>query len=58
VDAEHQRDVVRGKRVALAASVEKNPAKLRIAGRCQAIERHSGKRYPPARDAMEQRRIR
>ena len=58
VDAEHQRDVVRGKRIALAASVEKNPAKLRIAGRCQAIERHSGKRYPPARDAMEQRRIR
>ena len=58
VDAEHERDVVRGKRIASAASEEKNPAKLRIAGRCQAIERHSGKRYPPARDPMEQRRIR
>lgn len=58
VDAEHQRDLVRGKRIALAASVDKNPAKLRIAGRCQAIERHGGKRYPPAGDVMEQRRIR
>jgi hypothetical protein len=58
VDAQHQRDLVRGKRTALAASVDQNPAKLRIAGRCQAIERHSGKRYPPASDVMEQRRIR
>lgn len=58
VDTEHQCDVVRGKRIALAASVEKDPAKLRIAGRCQAIERHSRKRYPPAGDVMEQRRIR
>jgi hypothetical protein len=58
VDAQHQRDLVRGKRIALAASVDENPAKLRIAGRCQAIERHSGKRYPPAGDLMEQRRIR
>jgi hypothetical protein len=58
VDAQHQRSLVRGKRIASAASVEKDPAKLRIAGRCQAIERHSGKRYPPSGDVMEQRRIR
>ena len=58
VDTEHQRNVARGKRIALAASVEKDPAKLRIAGRCQAIERHSGKSYPPAGDVMDQRRIR
>ena len=58
VDTEHQRNVARGKRIALAASVEKDPAKLRIAGRCQAIERHGGKRYPPAGGVMEQRRIR
>jgi hypothetical protein len=58
VDAQHQRGLVRGKRIASAASVDEKPAKLRIAGRCQAIERHSGKRYPPARDVMEQRRIR
>jgi hypothetical protein len=58
VDAEPERDLVRGKGIALAASVEKDPAKLRIAGRCQAIERHGRKSYPPARDVMEQRRIR
>jgi hypothetical protein len=58
VDTEHARNVVRSKRIAPAASVEKNPAKLRIAGRCQAIERHGRKRYPPAGNVMEQRRIR
>jgi hypothetical protein len=58
VDAQRPRDLVRSKGIALAASVDENPAKLRIAGRCQAIERHSAKRYPPAGDVMEQRRIR
>jgi hypothetical protein len=41
VNAEHERDLVRGKRIAPASRVEENPAKLGIAGRCETVERHS-----------------
>jgi hypothetical protein len=36
--------LVSDKPFASAACVEKNPAKLGIAGRCEAVERHNGKR--------------
>jgi hypothetical protein len=67
VDAERERDLVSGKRVVLGARVEKYPAKLGIAGRCEAVERHSGEKLPvgqmrelarrAARRGDEQRRI-
>jgi hypothetical protein len=49
VGAERERDLVRGERILLRPRVEKHPAKLGIAGRCQAVERHSGETLPAAR---------
>jgi hypothetical protein len=42
VNAEKERGVVRGKWLAPASRVEKHPPKLGVAGRCKAVERHSG----------------
>jgi hypothetical protein len=44
MNAELRGRLVRNKPFASAARVEKNPAKLGIAGRCEAIERHSAER--------------
>jgi hypothetical protein len=48
MNTDHHGDVISGKRIAAAARVEQNPAKLGIAGRCEAIERHSGEKLPAA----------
>jgi hypothetical protein len=40
VEAEGESGVMRSKRIAPGAGVEQNPAKLRIAGRCESVERH------------------
>jgi hypothetical protein len=44
MNAERHGRLVSNKPFASAACVEKNPAKMGIAGRCEAVERHSGKR--------------
>jgi hypothetical protein len=44
MNAELRGRLVRNKPFASAARVEKNPAKLGVAGRCEAIERHSAER--------------
>jgi hypothetical protein len=44
MNAERGGRLVSTKPFASAACVDKNPAKLGIAGRCEAVERHSGKR--------------
>src|SRR5215207_1031285 len=49
VDTERRGDIVRGERIAAAAREEQKPAKLGIAGRCEAIERHTLRTYPSAR---------
>jgi hypothetical protein len=46
VNAECHCDVVRGQRLAPTARVEENPAKLGIAGRCEAVERHRAETLP------------
>jgi hypothetical protein len=56
VNAERQRDFVRGKRIVPRARVEKDPAKLGIAGRCEAVERHSGEKLPVGRACELSRR--
>jgi len=44
MNAERRSRLVRNKRFPSAARVEENPAKLGIAGRCEAVERHSSER--------------
>jgi hypothetical protein len=44
MNAERDGRLVSNKPLASAACVEKNPAKLGVAGRCEAVERHNGKR--------------
>jgi hypothetical protein len=50
MDAEGRRSLGGRKRIALGARVQKDAAELGIARRCEAIERHSRKSYPPARE--------
>jgi hypothetical protein len=49
MNAERDRDLVDAKRVASAARVQKNPAKLRVAGRCEAVKRHRARTLPAER---------
>jgi hypothetical protein len=44
MNAERGGRLVRSKPFTSAACIQKNPAKLGVAGRCEAVERHSGKR--------------
>jgi hypothetical protein len=44
MNAERRSRLVRNKPVGSAARVEKDPAKLRIAGRCETVERHGTQR--------------
>jgi hypothetical protein len=48
MNAEYHGNIIGRKWIAAAACVEKDPAKLGIAGRCEAVERHSRERYPAA----------
>ena len=53
VNAERRRGLVRGKRLAPTARVEQNPAKLRITGRSEAVERHAANASPCDDDVVE-----
>jgi len=55
VHAELRRHLVRRNRIAPAARIKKHPAKLGIAGRCEAIERHSGEKLPASQRELARR---